>query len=308
MELQTVQNSLETSVDVSALVGAFFMNKAQTTIEAYKADIQAFMEWVGVSTPEAAARELLAYGHGKANETALRYRGSMEAKRLSPATVNRRLASLRSLVALANTLGIVHWRLNVNAVKAQSYRDTRGCGKNGITLLFEATKGKTPKATRNRAILRMLYDLGLRRSEVCKLDLEDFTGDGLHILGKGRTQKERVTLPVQTTAALREWLQFRGNHSGALFTNFDHSHKGGGRLTGRSIARIVGGVGASVNVKTTPHGLRHSAITEALELTNGNVRAVARFSRHKDIRVLSIYDDNRTDIGGNVAAMVAALA
>ena len=47
-----------------------------------------------------------------------------------------------------------------------------------------------------------------------------------------------------------------------------------------------------------PHGLRHAAITEALELTNGNVRAVVKFSRHRSISVVMKYDDARDDIGG----------
>ena len=59
-------------------------------------------------------------------------------------------------------------------------------------------------------------------------------------------------------------------------------------------------------METWPHGIRHTAITEALNLTQGDVRAVQRFSRHRDVRVLTIYDDNRTDLGGKVARMVAS--
>lgn len=35
-----------------------------------------------------------------------------------------------------------------------------------------------------------------------------------------------------------------------------------------------------------PHGLRHAAVTEAFDRTRGNVRAVQRFSRHRDLSVL----------------------
>jgi len=59
-------------------------------------------------------------------------------------------------------------------------------------------------------------------------------------------------------------------------------------------------------VEVRPHGLRHAAITDALDLTNGNVREVQRFSRHKDMRVVNAYDDNRTDMAEKVAWMVAA--
>ncbi|HEX9485609.1 MAG TPA: hypothetical protein VF976_00965 [Gemmatimonadales bacterium] len=53
-----------------------------------------------------------------------------------------------------------------------------------------------------------------------------------------------------------------------------------------------------------PRGLRHAAITGALDLT-GDQRAVQRFSRHKDVRTLTIYDDNRQDLAGDVAWRVA---
>ncbi len=48
--------------------------------------------------------------------------------------------------------------------------------------------------------------------------------------------------------------------------------------------------------KTTPHGLRHAAITEALDATGGNVRAVQKFSRHRDLLVLNRYDNSRQDM------------
>jgi integrase/recombinase XerC len=53
-----------------------------------------------------------------------------------------------------------------------------------------------------------------------------------------------------------------------------------------------------------PHGLRHEAITSALDATNGNVRAVQRFSGHSDLNTLTRYDDNRQDLGGQVAELL----
>jgi integrase/recombinase XerC len=54
-----------------------------------------------------------------------------------------------------------------------------------------------------------------------------------------------------------------------------------------------------------PHGLRHAAITEALRLTRGDVRAVQRFSRHRDLWTLTLYDDNRADLAGEIARQLA---
>jgi len=69
--------------------------------------------------------------------------------------VNRRLASLRSLVQLARIMRLAPWHLEV--------RDTRGPGKQGFRALLQELDGNhTPKAMRDRCALRLLYDLALR--------------------------------------------------------------------------------------------------------------------------------------------------
>jgi integrase/recombinase XerC len=75
------------------------------------------------------------------------------------------------------------------------------------------------------------------------------------------------------------------------------------------VARIVAAASEVAGVGTVrPHGLRHAAITHALDVAGGDVRRVAKFSRHRDLRTLTIYDDNRTDLAGEVAALVAGAA
>ena len=59
-------------------------------------------------------------------------------------------------------------------------------------------------------------------------------------------------------------------------------------------------------LKARPHGHRHAAITEALGLTGGDVRAVQPFSRHRNAQTLLQYDDSRKDLAGGVARWVAA--
>ena len=82
--------------------------------------------------------------------------------------------------------------------------------------------------------------------------------------------------------------------------------RGAGRLTGAGLYDVVRKLGAKAGLKVWPHGLRHSAITAALDLTGGNVRAVQKFSRHRDVRVIERYDDNRNDLAGQVARQLAA--
>ena len=293
----------------SAIVEAFLAGRSPRTLEAYRADLLDFARFLGVEGAEEASRVLLSGGRGEANATAHGYRADLLVRGLAPATVNRRLAALRSLVKLARLFGMVVYHLDVESVKSQSYRDTRGPGREGVRrLLAELDRRTSPMSKRDRALVRLLHDRGLRRGEAVALDLEDVDIEAgtVRIVGKGRTEKETLTLPDPTASALSAWIGVRGTAPGPLFTNFDRSGKGG-RLTGRSVARILAGIGDKVDVKVRPHGLRHAGITEALDATGGNVRAVQKFSRHRDLRVLSVYDDNREDLGGEVARLVAGL-
>ena len=290
-----------------SLVDSFLAGRSARTLEAYRQDLEDFARFVGAETSEEAARLFLAHGQGRANETAHAYRADLLERRLAPATVNRRLAALRSLVKVARLFGAVDFSLDVESVKSESYRDTRGPGRAGVRLLLDKLAAMAEgKATRDAALVHLLFDLALRRGEAVALDVEDvdLQAGTVSIIGKGRTEKETLTLPGPTVAALESWITARGTEPGPLFVNFDRARKGA-RLTGRSVARILAGLGSAVGLVVRPHGLRHAAVTDALDVTGGDVRAVQRFSRHKDIRVLTRYDDNRQDLGGNVARLVA---
>jgi len=291
------------------LVAAFLSGKAERTLRAYADDLAHFATFCGQPTAPLAAAALLSRGQGGANELALAWRAELLERGLSPATVNRRLAALRSLVTLARTLGLVAWSLDVVSVRSTPYRDTRGPGRAGFRALLELVdQNPSPKGRRDLVVLRLLWDLALRREEVVTLDLAhlDLTAGTLSIRGKGRREREALTLPAATRAALVAWLAVRGDEPGALVVNVDRRTKGQ-RLTGAGLYYLVQRLGRRAGLPTVrPHGLRHAAITEALELTRGDVRRVQRFSRHRDLRTLTLYDDARTDPAGEVAALVAA--
>ena len=155
-------------------------------------------------------------------------------------------------------------------------------------------------------MLRLMFDLGLRRGAVVSLDVEhlDLDEGGIQVKEKGRTARIRRSLPDETKTALRRWLHYRGDHFGPLFVNFDRAQKGH-RLSGRSVHRIVERIGRDLGFNVRPHGIRHTAVTTALELTGGDVRRVRQFSKHADIRTVLRYDDARQDLGGQVSRMLA---
>lgn len=293
----------------SRLADAFLSGRSPQTIKAYRQDLEDFRAFMQAKDTDAAINSLLATGLGAANELALRYKADLMGRGLAANTINRRLASLRSLVKLGRTLGLISWTLEVKNAKAESYRDTRGPGRTGVRSLVDLVVArKDAKGARDVAILRCLYDLGLRRAEAVRLDLEDLdlAGGTVAILGKGRTQKVKLTLPAETKAVLAAWLDTRGPTPGPLFVNFDRAKKGVGRLTGAGLYAVVRGLGDKAGIKTRPHGLRHAAITEVLDLSGGDVRAAAKFSRHRDLRVLTHYDDSRHDHAGELARRLAA--
>jgi integrase/recombinase XerC len=302
------------TVDADELLAAFLSGKSPKTIEAYKRDLEDFRQFLGVDDRDQAARIFLSGGLHKANHTALKYKNHLaDDKKLQPTTVNRKLAALRSLTDMAYTLGMINWKVRVKNQKVSSAsRDTRGPGKTGVQKLQEEVSKRTDsKGLRDKAILHLLYDLALRRSEVVGLDLEDVDLERgtLRILGKGRLQKETLSLPTRTRKILSEWMAVRGNREGCLFINFHHNPNiQGKRLSATSLYRIIRDLGTQTGQKVRPHGLRHTAISEAVRKVQAvgmDVTKVLQFSRHKDLKTLQVYIDSVEDAQGKIADLVA---
>ncbi len=251
--LDQVTDSLVTrNTDIEDLLNSFLSNKSPQTIEAYRKDLQDFRKFLDVSTIDDASRILLSRGLGPANALVLKYKAHLKERNLSSTTQNRRLSALRSLVELAGTLGIVNWELKVKSSKNRPYRDTAGPGVAGFRKLLDQLSSRhDKKGIRDRAILRLLFDLGLRRGEVISLNLEDvdLNGKRIAVTGKGDTEKTLLSLPEITCKSLSEWISTRGGETGPLFVNVDRAKKGN-RLSGSSLYRIVRGLGNKVGLKT----------------------------------------------------------
>jgi len=156
------------------------------------------------------------------------------------------------------------------------------------------------KGIRDFAILRLLYDLALRRGEVVALDLVDIdiNNKTIKIIGKGRSEKETLSLPQPTLDAIRSWIDVRGDDPGPLFVNFDRAGKGE-RLTGTAVYQIVHSLGIQVGVETRPHGIRHSSISACV--AQFPLPDVQRFSRHKKLETLAVYLDQ---LDGGIQAKI----
>lgn len=296
------------------LYAAWIESQTPRTREAYAQDIAAFATFLGEATATAAMNRLLSLSGGEGNALLLDYRTRMVGEGSAPATINRRLSAIRSAVKLARTLGYTTWTPEISGVKAQTYRDTKGPGIDGTRSLIEMarTNDHSAIALRDVAIIRLMFDLGLRRGECVGLDLDDIDRGArrVWILGKGRSQKEVRSLPDKTLAALDAWIAARALYAkpGETAVFIGLSGRGGGkRITGRSVHRIIAEIGRDAGIKTRPHGLRHASITAALDMNNGDVRAAQQHARHANPQTTMRYDDNRRDLAGQIADSLAAL-
>ena len=295
------------SANAQRLVEAFLRGRNRNTLRAYARDLEHFATYLGVSGAIKAAGRLLSCSAGDANALVLAYRSTMLEAKLATNTLNRRLASIRSLIKLAKTLGIVSWSLEIEGLRADPYRDTRGAGRTAIAAILERTKKRgDAKGFRDAAIICLLHDCGLRRGEVVAIDVEDFDAatSRLAIKPKGRTEKQIITLPPSTKAAIETWLEMRDDSSGPLFHALDGLNYGH-RLDGGSVYTIVRALGDAVGARVRPHGIRHTAITTVLDRTNGNVRLAQQFSRHRNVQTVLTYDDHRRDDAGRAAGLIA---
>ena len=144
-------------------------------------------------------------------------------------------------------------------------------------------------ATRDRAIMELLYSSGLRLSELVGLDVDSLQSDRtVRVVGKGR--KERI-VPVGRKAleALDRWIGERAGIAGrgetALFVG-----RNGARLGARAVqlrvaywARVQG-----LNVKVHPHLFRHSFATHVLE-SSQDLRGVQEMLGHASLGSTQIY-------------------
>lgn len=299
-------------IGVQKLVEVFLTGKSKTTIEAYRRDLDDFRQYLKAKTAADAISALLAHGAGSANLLAMEYKNHLLARKLQGASINRKLAALRSVVKLARTLGVANFTLEIPSCKVTPYRDTRGLGRGGVEDILELIDHRdNEKAVRDRVLVYLLFSLALRVSEITSLDYADLdlTAKTLAVLGKGKNDKSKLDLPGRTASALKAWVAVRGSEPGPLFHNCDRLVKRRRRITRQGIYYVVKYLGKKLGIKNShPHSFRHSGISTAMtEAGRAGVRVdeVLQFSRHASLRTLQVYLDRERNVQGKLAKLVA---
>lgn len=174
--------------------------------------------------------------------------------------------------------------------------------------LLDAIDQSTIKGLRDYAIINLLLRTGIRRSECAALnigDLKQEQGHTVAIIQHGKGDKKGVVkLPVDVFRAIQAYINAAERDITALdnplFTGCDKGdHSTDERVSDKLIERIVKFYGEKIGVpELTPHGLRASFITLALE-ANAPLQKVQYAARHSDPRTTERYQKRKLNLDDN---------
>ena len=257
---------------------------AVRTIEAYGRDLGQFGEW-------ATEREI---GPDRIGHREVRlFAASLTREGRSPATVARKLASIRSLYAFLLRTGRV----------GQNPADLVSAPKPGRKLpkvltisqveeVLGAASTESPLELRDQAILELAYSSGLRSAELVDLDLEsvDSANGRVKVIGKG-SRHRIVPVGAPALAAIGRYLDagrprlVTDPGQPALFVSRRGLRLSTSDVTRRLAVRVrmaasAGGI--------SPHTLRHSFATHLLE-GGADLRSIQELLGHSSISTTQVY-------------------
>lgn len=261
-------------------------NVSEHTLRNYASDLAQFLEYFTPpdSEPPAPAaieavmlREWLGHLHGK---------------ELQPASLRRKLATVRSLFKYLVREGQL--KLNV----AKLLRTPKLPKKlpavptaeqtNGLIDAMESADLHQRQPVRDVAIFELLYGCGLRVSELCGLDLADvdMAERWLRVRGKGKKERQ-VPYGSKAAAALGKYLSERVPAAGisAVFLN-----SRGERLGDRTVRQIVKFYSTMISGDNSlhPHSLRHAFATHLLS-DGADLRSIQELLGHARLSTTQRY-------------------
>jgi len=211
-------------------------------------------------------------------------------------TIARKLSALRSFFRYLLKRGIVSHNPAEMVLTPKQQR--RIPGYLSVDDMFHLLNGTEPKALlqmRDMAILETLYSTGIRVSELSGLNVcdVDFNSGLVRVLGKGNRQR-LVPIGKKALDAIRTYRQRLEQEAGEgvsldlngpLFLNNRY-----GRLSTRSIARVLNKIAATSGLKTpvSPHMIRHSFATHLLD-AGADLKVVQELLGHKSLSTTQKY-------------------
>lgn len=254
---------------------------SEHTLRAYRRDLQRLGEFLasrGVARPgDVALTDLRAFSRSLFDD-------------VSPRSVARTLSAARSFFRFLERRGEIDANpaAQLRAPKREQ-RLPQVLTMDDVDRLLTFDGQPDLKLLRDRALLEVLYSTGTRASELVSLDLADLDLVSGLARVRGKRKKERlVVLGSQARTAIQEYLPARAATNARhdrLFVNVR-----GGPLTDRSLRRILDGhlERVGIQVKASPHTLRHSFATHMLE-RGADLRSVQELLGHENLATTQIY-------------------
>jgi len=270
--------------------------KSARTRRAYRLDVRHFM-----ATLEIAAIDQLRQVDHRAVITWERL--MRETERAAPSTIRRRLSALSSLFKHLVRHGHAAKNPVTEIERPAINRDegtTLAFSKQDARKLLDLPDAETVDGLRDRAILSVGLQVGLRRAEIAALtvgDLHQNRGyDSLRVIRKGG-RRDALAINPQTAARLRAYLERAGHAAdidGPLFRPLHHNGKASLRrrpmdpdAIDRVIRKYAGAIGMARGYSA--HSMRATFITTALE-NGAQLEDVQKAAGHRDPATTKLYD------------------
>lgn len=225
------------------------------------------------------------------------FRDKLIAEGKKPATVQRKLSALRSVYNYLMTMGAItinpaHPKL-VRSPKKSSVRKTDIITWDDAIRILNSADRSTAIGRRDYTLLFLSLNLGTRRSELLKIQLDDMKHgpEGHYVYIKGKGEKERfIFLRPDVKATIDEYMKDRGPESGPLFPGRKKE------LDGSQFWRIVKVYAEKAGLKDIhPHSLRAAFITLAhqkgvpiadIQKTVGHSRGETTLAYARDLEMI----------------------
>jgi len=285
--------------------------RAARTRRAYAADVRAWLGWL-------ADRGVDVLGAGRVHVDL--WAAAQQDRGAESSTVRRRLSALSSFYRYCAAHDLVDRIPTAGVARPMvdpDYTATIGLDRDQARALVAATDAdQGPQALRTAAVIRLLLHNGLRVDETCAADVADLGTDTGHrvlrVTRKG-ARKARIPLTPATAAALDAYLADRARRGGLSearqLAGPLLATASGGRLRQGHLWELVRRLARDAGIQAwdqlSPHCLRHSAITFALD-AGATLRDVQDYAGHKDPRTTRRYDHARDSLDRNAAHAVAA--
>ncbi len=279
-------------------------NASPHTQRAYLGDARQFVDFAGADRPVSAIEI----------DDVRRHLASLH-DRVSPASLGRQLASLRTLFRYLLREGLCAHDPTLGLPAPRAPRGLpRPLGVDDCEVLMEGpptlpSRGERQvlRDFRDRALAETLYGAGLRVGELVSLDVRDVDLHRREVRVMGKGGKERVVpLPAAAHAALDEYLTLRrrpGLLGEPLFTSLRSAAGEARRLSDRDVRRVLArrAVRSGVTDRVYPHRLRHSYATHLLDMGAGlreiqellghaSLSTTQRYTAVSAERLLEVYD------------------